>query len=34
VWNPHTHLNRAEAGLLAALREAIDAKPLSARTYE
>lgn len=33
VWNPKTHLNRAEAGLLAALREAIDAKPLSDRTY-
>jgi len=33
VWNPHTHLNRAEEGLLAALRAAIDAKPLSARTY-
>ncbi|NIA69915.1 LysR family transcriptional regulator [Pelagibius litoralis] len=34
VWNPHTHLNRAEEGLLAALRAAIDAKPLSARTYK
>jgi DNA-binding transcriptional LysR family regulator len=34
VWNPHTHLNRAEEGLLAALRAAIDARPLSARTYE
>jgi DNA-binding transcriptional LysR family regulator len=34
VWNPHTHLNRAEEGLLAALGAAIDAKPLSARTYE
>lgn len=34
VWNPQTHLNRAEAGLLEALRSAIDAKPLSARTYE
>lgn len=34
VWNPHTHLNRAEEGLLAALRAAIDAKPLSARTYD
>jgi len=33
VWNPKTHLNRAEAGLLTALREAIDAKPLSDRTY-
>jgi len=33
VWNPHAHLNRAEDGLLAALRAAIDAKPLSARTY-
>ena len=30
VWNPHTHLNRAEKGLLAALRAAIDARPLSA----
>ena len=34
VWNPHTHLNRAEEGLLTALRAAVDAKPLSARTYE
>ena len=34
VWNPHTHLNRAEEGLLAALRDAIDAKPLSDRTYD
>jgi len=33
VWNPKTHLNRAEAGLLEALRAAIDAKPLSDRTY-
>lgn len=34
VWNPRTHLNRAEAGLLDSLRRAIDVKPLSARTYE
>ena len=34
VWNPQTHLNRAESGLLAALRQAISDKPLSARTYE
>jgi len=34
VWNPQTHLNRAEARLLDSLRRAIDAKPLSARTYE
>jgi DNA-binding transcriptional LysR family regulator len=33
VWNPKTHLNRAESGLLEALRAAIDAKPLSDRTY-
>ncbi len=33
VWNPHTHLNRAEEGLLNALCEAIDAKPLSDRIY-
>jgi DNA-binding transcriptional LysR family regulator len=33
VWNPRTHLNRAEAGLLASLQRAIDAKPLSDRTY-
>jgi len=33
VWNPRTHLNRAEAGLLSSLQRAIDAKPLSARTY-
>lgn len=33
VWNPHTHLNRAEEQLLNALREAIDAKPLSDRIY-
>ena len=34
VSNPQTHLNRAEAGLLASLSQAIDAEPLSARTYE
>ncbi len=34
LWNPQTRLNRAEAGLLASLCHAIDAKPLSARTYE
>jgi hypothetical protein len=32
--NPHAHLNRAGEGLLAALRAAIDARPLSARTDE
>ena len=34
VWNPKAHLNRAEAGLLTSLRQALDAKPLSDRTYE
>lgn len=34
VWNPQTHLNRAEAGLLSSLRQAIGDKPLSARTYD
>lgn len=34
VWNPKVHLNRAEAGLLNSLRQAIDAKSLRDRTYE
>lgn len=33
IWNPHCRLNRAEATLLAALRTAIEKRPLSERTY-
>jgi hypothetical protein len=33
IWNPHCRLNRVEAALLAALRTAIEKRPLSERTY-
>ncbi|MEO1190773.1 MAG: LysR family transcriptional regulator [Pseudomonadota bacterium] len=33
IWNPAAKLNRAEAGLLAALRRGLDALPQEERTY-
>jgi hypothetical protein len=33
IWNPHCRLNRAKSALLAALRTAIEKRPLSERTY-
>lgn len=33
VWNPRAHVNRAEAGILAMLRETIENTPISERDY-
>lgn len=33
VWNPRAHFNRAEAGMLAMLRETIDTTPMTERDY-
>lgn len=33
VWNPRAHFNRAEAGLLAMLRDTIDTTPMAERDY-
>lgn len=33
LWNPRAHFNRAEAGLVAALRAMIEATPMDARDY-
>jgi len=33
VWNPRAHFNRAEAGVLALIRETIDKTPMSERDY-